>query len=51
MPRWGKGADKAELTKLAKLAERAAKAATDGDTPFGFSASAQACFDKVRVAA
>ena len=28
MPRWGKGADKAKLTKLA---ERAAKAATDGD--------------------
>ena len=28
LPRWGKGADKAKLTKLA---ERAAKAATDGD--------------------
>ena len=28
MPRWGKGADKAKLTKLTK---RAAKAATDGD--------------------
>ena len=28
LPRWGKGADKAKLTKLTK---RAAKAATDGD--------------------